>query len=215
MTSISELKFDEKGLITAIAQDASSNRVLMTAYMNKESIRATIKSGKATFYSRSRQQLWQKGETSGNCLYVQEILCDCDADCLLLRVNPAGPACHTGNAACFFRKVSGDVLTEADVSHLPDAGILNDVFDVVKSRKENPKEGSYTNYLLDKGIDKILKKVGEETAEIIIGAKNADSGEIKYEVADLMYHLTVMLCERGLCWQDVYAELADRYGGNK
>lgn len=211
MDFIKSLKFDQNGLIPAVVQDINTNRVLMVAYMNAESIKLTLANGKATFYSRSRQKLWVKGETSGNYLYVKELFCDCDADCLLLRVEPAGPACHTGNTSCFFKKLSGSVLEEVATSHMPDAGILNDVYRVVKDRKDNPKEGSYTNYLFDKGIDKILKKVGEETAEVIIGAKNANKDEIRYEVADLMYHLTVMLCERGMDWQDIYRELAGRY----
>ncbi len=211
MNFTDELKFDEKGLIPAVVQDYAGGRVLMVAYMNKEAAQATLQSGKATFYSRSRQKLWVKGETSGNFLHVREILCDCDADCLLLRVVPDGPACHTGNTSCFFRRLEDQILKPIATTHMPDAGILNDVYKVVENRRDNPKEGSYTNYLFDKGIDKILKKVGEETAEVIIGAKNADKGEIQYEVADLMYHLTVMLCERGLSWQDIYGELADRY----
>lgn len=211
MSFIDELNFDANGLIPAIAQDIYTNRILMQAYVNRESLEQTIKTGKATYFSRSRQNLWVKGETSGNLQHVHEILVDCDADCLILRISQTGAACHTGKTSCFFRKVDGNILSEIDTSHTADAGILKDVYDVVANRRDNPKEGSYTNYLFDKGIDKILKKVGEETAEIIIGAKNADKAEISYEVADLMYHLTVMLCERGLDWQDVYDELAKRY----
>jgi len=211
MSIINELKFDSNGLIPAIAQDVKTNRVLMQAYMNAEAIEKTIETGKATYFSRSRQSLWLKGETSRHFQDVHEILVDCDADCLILRISQTGAACHTGKPSCFFRKIEGSVLAEIDMSHTTNAGILADVYDVVADRRDNPKEGSYTNYLFDKGIDKILKKVGEESAEIIIGAKNADKAEISYEVADLMYHLTVMLCERGLEWQDIYDELAKRY----
>ena len=207
---ISQLKFDDKGLIPAIAQDYATGRILMQAYMNAESLTATIETGKATYFSRSRQCLWVKGETSGHFQHVKEILVDCDADCLLLSIEQVGPACHTGNDSCFYRMISYDGLSEIKAG-TADAGILGQVYNVVADRRDNPKEGSYTNYLFDKGIDIILKKVGEETAEIIIGAKNADKAEISYEVADLMYHLTVMLCERGLEWSDVYAELAKRY----
>lgn len=211
MSFIDELKFDQNGLIPAVVQESASNRVLMVAYMNRESLQLTLDTGKATFYSRSRQKIWVKGETSGHFQHVEEIRVDCDADCLLVRVAADGAACHTGNTSCFFRKLDGSALKQIDTNHMPDAGILNDVFKVVVNRRDNPKEGSYTNYLFDKGIDKILKKVGEETAEVIIGAKNASRDEIQYEVADLMYHLTVMLCERGLDWQDIYEELARRY----
>lgn len=211
MNLIDELKFDQNGLIPAVVQESSSNRVLMVAYMNRESVQRTLDTGKATFYSRSRQRLWVKGETSGHFQHVREVRVDCDADCLLLRVVADGSACHTGNMSCFFRKVEGELLQQIDTAHMPDAGILSDVYKVVENRRDNPKEGSYTNYLFEKGIDKILKKVGEETAEVIIGAKNASKDEIQYEVADLMYHLTVMLCERGLDWQDIYTELAKRY----
>ena len=211
MSFIDELKFDKNGLIPAVVQESASNRVLMVAYMNRESLQLTLSTGKATFFSRSRQKLWIKGETSGHFQHVQEIRIDCDADCILVRVAPDGSACHTGNMSCFFRKVDNDALTQIDTAHMPDAGILNDVYKVVEDRRDNPKEGSYTNYLFERGIDKILKKVGEETAEVIIGAKNASKDEIQYEVADLMYHLTVMLCERGLDWQDIYIELAKRY----
>lgn len=211
MSFIDELKFDHNGLIPAVVQESTSNRVLMVAYMNRDSLQLTLDTGKATFYSRSRQKLWVKGETSGHFQHVQEIRIDCDADCLLLRVTADGSACHTGNMSCFFRKLDDSVPEQIDTEHMPDAGILSDVYKVVEDRRANPKEGSYTNYLFEKGIDKILKKVGEETAEVIIGAKNASKDEIQYEVADLMYHLTVMLCERGLDWQDIYTELAQRY----
>ena len=207
---ISQLKFDDRGLIPAIAQDYATGKILMQAYMNAESLTATIETGKATYFSRSRQKLWVKGETSGHFQYVKEMLVDCDADCLILSIEQIGAACHTGNVSCFYRKVGDDGFT-AITGAATDASILGQVYAIVADRRDNPKENSYTNYLFDKGIDKILKKVGEETAEVIIGAKNADTAEISYEVADLMYHLTVMLCERGLKWDEVYAELAKRY----
>ncbi|HIV03455.1 MAG TPA: bifunctional phosphoribosyl-AMP cyclohydrolase/phosphoribosyl-ATP diphosphatase HisIE [Candidatus Aphodoplasma excrementigallinarum] len=211
MSWIDTLKFDEKGLLPAVVQDVDTNRVLMVAYVNKESLQMTLETKKATFFSRSRQKLWVKGEHSGHFMYIQSIYVDCDADTLIFKVKPAGAACHTGNFSCFYRKAEGDVLTEVKTEHAADPGIFSDVFKVIEDRRDNPKEGSYTNYLFDKGIDKILKKVGEETAEVIIGAKNASKDEIQYEVADLMYHLSVMLCERGLCWNDIYEELYKRY----
>lgn len=211
MKFINELKFDEKGLIPAVVQDVDTNRVLMVAYMNRESIEKTLESGKCTYFSRSRQKLWVKGETSGHFQYLKEMLVDCDCDTLLVKVEQVGEACHTGNKSCFYREVEDGALAEIELSHIADAGIFDDLYKVVVDRRDNPKEGSYTNYLLEKGIDKILKKVGEECSEVIIGAKNADKEEIQYEVADLIYHLTVMLCERGLSWKDVYSELAERY----
>lgn len=212
MSFIDEIKFDEKGLVPCIVQDINTNRVLMVAYMNKESLEMTLESKKATFYSRSRQCLWLKGEHSGHFMNVKEMYVDCDADTLIVKVVPDGAACHTGNYSCFYRKVNeNSELDEVKTENAADAGIFDDVYKVIVDRRDNPKEGSYTNYLFDKGIDKILKKVGEETAEVIIGAKNASKDEIQYEVADLMYHLSVMLCERGLCWQDIYDELYKRY----
>lgn len=209
MSITDQLKFDEKGLIPAIAQHNVSNKVLMVAYMNKEAVEKTVETKKATFYSRSRNCIWVKGETSGNILHVKNIYVDCDADCLILKVQPDGPACHTGNETCFYREVTGNEMTEA--RDLANAGILEEVYKVVVNRKEHPKEGSYTNYLLDKGIDKILKKVGEETSEVIIGAKNSGTGEIRYEIADLLYHLSVLMVNKGLTWGEVYDELASRY----
>lgn len=212
MSFVDEVKFDEKGLVPAVVQDIDTNRVLMVAYMNKKSLEMTLKSKKATFFSRSRQKLWVKGEHSGHFMNVKEIYVDCDADTLILKVKPDGSACHTGNFSCFYRKADeNNELFEVETANGADPGIFSDVYKVIEDRRDNPKEGSYTNYLFDKGIDKILKKVGEETAEVIIGAKNASKDEIQYEVADLMYHLSVMLCERGLDWHDIYKELHKRY----
>lgn len=212
MSFVDEVKFDEKGLVPCVVQDINTNRVLMVAYMNKQSLEMTLQSKKATFYSRSRQCLWVKGEHSGHFMNVKEMYVDCDADTLIVKVVPDGAACHTGNFSCFYRKVNDkNGLDTVKTENAADAGIFSDVYKVIEDRRDNPKEGSYTNYLFDKGIYKILKKVGEETAEVIIGAKNASKDEIQYEVADLMYHLSVMLCERGLCWQDIYDELYKRY----
>ena len=202
---INTLKFDASGLIPAVVQNIETNEVLMVAYMNADTIRQTIETGRATFWSRSRQEVWVKGDTSGNYMYVKEIRVDCDCDCLILLANPAGPACHTGNRSCFFRKIEDGKFVEDK-----NAPSRSDIFAreqaVVIDRKENPEEGSYTNYLFDKGEDKILKKVGEEAAEVVIAGKNRDKDEIKYEVADLIYHLTVMLVDNGMTWDDIYEE---------
>lgn len=206
---IEELKFDEKGLIPAVVQNRTTKEVLMVAYMNKDAAEQTVKTGKATFWSRSRNKLWVKGETSENFMYVKDIRVDCDADCLLVEVDPAGAACHTGNRSCFYRKAESGVLVEdtgcdsvADAVAVEQATIID--------RKNNPEDGSYTNYLFDKGEDKILKKVGEEAAEVIIAGKNRSKEEIAYETADLMYHLTVMLVDNGMTWEDIYAEIKRR-----
>lgn len=204
-----QVKFDEKGLIPAVVQNANTGEVLMVAYMNEESLKMTQETKKATFFSRSRQELWIKGETSGNYLNVVEIRVDCDEDCILLKVNPVGPACHTGNRSCFYRVAEGDTLTEN--TDAPKSDILTKLIALTQDRKVNPKEGSYTNYLFDKGEDKILKKVGEEAAEVVIAGKNRDKDEITYESADLLYHMTVMLVDNGLTWEDIFAELEDRH----
>ncbi len=206
---ISTLKFDASGLIPAVVQNIETNEVLMVAYMNANTIKQTMETGRATFWSRSRQEVWVKGDTSGNYMYVKEVRVDCDCDCLVLLVNPAGPACHTGNRTCFFRKIEDGKLIEDDKKPAK-----SDIFEreqaVVIDRKENPEEGSYTNYLFDKGEDKILKKVGEEAAEVVIAGKNRDKGEISYEVSDLIYHLTVMLVDNGMTWDDIYEEMERR-----
>lgn len=203
------IKFDEKGLVPAVAQDYISGKVLMVAYMNEESLRLTIETGKATYFSRSRQELWVKGAHSGNLQLVKEILVDCDQDTLILKVDPQGPACHTGHDTCFYRKLVDDVLVE-DERDASSLAVLKDVYDVIKGRKENPVEGSYTNYLFEKGIDKQLKKVGEEAAEVIIASKNPDVSELRYEASDLLYHLMVVMVERGLTWEDLCRELDGR-----
>ena len=203
---MSKIKFDEKGLVPAIAQDAKTGQVLMLAYMNAESLQMTLDSGYATYFSRSRQQLWRKGETSGHTQRVLEMRYDCDGDALLLTVEQEGPACHTGEISCFHNPI----LT-ADVDDLPPtADVVQQVYDVICDRKEHPREGSYTNYLLDKGVEKICKKVGEEASETIIAAMKRSKPEVCYEAADLVYHLLVLLFEQGVTPDDLWAELVRR-----
>lgn len=200
------IKFNENGLVPAVVQNSKTNEVLMVAYMNEETLKMTLETKKATFWSRSRQEIWVKGATSGNYLNVDEVRVDCDEDCLLVLVQPEGPACHTGKRTCFYRNADGEEidLTE-DLSY-----IVKDEQKTIIERKKSPQEGSYTNYLFDKGDDKILKKVGEEAAEVVIAGKNRDKEEIKYEVADLMYHLSVMLVNNDMTWQDIYEEMISR-----
>ncbi len=206
---INTLKFDASGLIPAVVQNIETNEVLMVAYMNADTIKRTFETGRATFWSRSRQEVWVKGETSGNYMYVKEIRVDCDCDCLVILVNPAGPACHTGNRSCFFRKIENGKLVE-DKNVPKKSDIFAREQAVVIDRKNNPEDGSYTNYLFDKGEDKILKKVGEEAAEVVIAGKNRDKDEISYEVADLIYHMTVMLVDNDMTWDDIYKEMERR-----
>lgn len=215
MEFIKDLKFDAKGLIPVIAQDAVSGEVLMCAYMNEESLKQTVRTGKAVYYSRSRQEIWVKGETSGHYQYVKEILVDCDGDAIVLKVNQEGAACHTNNFSCFYRKADDGRLVEIETGTGHKAQILYDEYDLITDRVENPQEGSYTNYLFEKGINKMLKKVGEEAAEVIIASKDYDKPEVQYEVADLLYHLSVVLVEQGLTWDDIFAELEKRYGKKK
>lgn len=211
-TLLEQIKFDEKGLVPVVTQDCKTKEVLMLAYMNEEAFKKTVETGKVHYFSRSRNQLWLKGETSGHFQLVKQIKLDCDGDTLLVEAEQIDAACHTGNKTCFFRAMSNgqwqennDIIEECD-----SASILQEVYDVIVDRTINPKEGSYTNYLFTKGIDKILKKVGEETAEVIIAAKNNSKDEIRYEVSDLMYHLMVLLVERGLKLEDIYKELKGR-----
>lgn len=199
---MTDLKFDANGLIPAIIQDHYTKKVLMLAYMNAESLDITIKEGKTCFYSRSRQELWRKGATSGNYQNVVSIRTDCDKDTLLIDVIKDGPACHTGNETCFFN----DIVESND-----EAFSYEGLYDMLVGRKVNKKEGSYTTYLFEKGIDKILKKVGEECTEVIIGAKGGDKAETVYEIADLIYHITVMMIEMDISLDEVTAELAKRH----
>ena len=177
----------------------------MLAYMNEESFYETIKTGKMTYFSRSRQKLWVKGETSGHFQYVKSLTVDCDLDTLLAKVDQIGAACHTGSRSCFFKPLVQKESNDTNPLH-----VFQDVYDVIADRKLHPKEGSYTNYLFDKGIDKILKKVGEEATEIVIAAKNPDPEEIKYEISDFLYHVMVLMAERGVTWEDITEELANR-----
>lgn len=201
----SEFKTDDKGLIPVIVQHYKTQEVLMMAYMNEESFDQTIKTGRMTYFSRSRQCLWVKGETSGHFQYVRSLTIDCDKDTLLAKVDQVGAACHTGNPTCFFQPLVGSDYDETNPLQ-----VFESVYQTIVDRREHPKEGSYTNYLFDKGIDKILKKVGEEATEIIIAAKNPNPEEIKYEMADFLYHAMVLMVERGINWEDIVKELADR-----
>lgn len=228
MTNILNMvKFNADGLIPAVTQDIRTDEVLMLAYMNEESLRKTIETGKAHYYSRSRQKLWLKGETSGHFQQVRSISLDCDGDTLLLKVEQTGAACHTGHRSCFFTRLDADVLkagaeqdgtasiqapaaTTQAAGNTAGAEVLQEVFDVISDRLAHPKEGSYTNYLFSKGLNKILKKIGEEACEVVIASKNEARGEIKAEIADLLYHVMVLLVERGMTLQDVYEELKQR-----
>jgi phosphoribosyl-AMP cyclohydrolase / phosphoribosyl-ATP pyrophosphohydrolase len=201
----SDFKINIDGLITVVTQDYKTNDVLMVAYMNEEAFNQTVETGKMTYWSRSRNELWCKGDTSGHYQYVKNLKIDCDNDTILAKVRQIGAACHTGNKSCFFRDL---VKREFDATN--PLTVFNDVFDVIMDRKNNPKEGSYTNYLFDKGIDKILKKCGEEATEIVIAAKNPDEEELKYEIADFLYHMMVLMAECDLDWNDVVKELAHR-----
>lgn len=203
MIDISQLKFDEKGLIPAIVVDAKTKDVLTLAYMNKESLEISIKEEKTCFWSRSRNELWRKGETSGNYQHIVSITADCDNDALTVLVEKDGPACHLGEESCFHNPVF-----ESDERH---AFSLQSLMNLIEGRKTEKKEGSYTTYLFEKGIDKILKKVGEECTEVIIAGKANDKKETIYEVADLTYHVMVMMIEMGISLEDIHDELASRH----
>ena len=200
-----EIKTNESGLLPVVVQDYKTQEVLMVAYMNQEAFETTIRTGRMTYWSRSRQELWVKGLTSGHFQYVKELCIDCDNDTLLAKVAQVGAACHTGNRSCFYRSIMKKEYDETNPLK-----VFEDVFAVIEDRKVNPKEGSYTNYLFDKGIDKILKKVGEEATEIVIAAKNPDPEEIKYEISDFLYHVMVLMAEKGVTWEDITKELAQR-----
>lgn len=227
---LKDLKFNEKGLIPAIAQDYRTDEVLMLAWMNEQSLLKTLETGKVHYFSRSRQSLWLKGETSGHFQFIKSVSFDCDGDTVLLKVEQVGEACHTGHRSCFFRKFEAGSLkaaehgdegeataTKADgpeekdtEAGTADSAALKQVFDVISDRMAHPKEGSYTNYLFEKGLDKILKKIGEESSEVIIASKNGNKDEIKAEISDLLYHVMVLLAERGMTLEDVYGELKGR-----
>ncbi|MBQ9743066.1 MAG: bifunctional phosphoribosyl-AMP cyclohydrolase/phosphoribosyl-ATP diphosphatase HisIE [Ruminococcus sp.] len=203
MLDISKLKFDEKGLIPAIVTDVETGKVLTLAYMNEESLRISMEKGLTCFFSRSRQELWLKGETSGNYQHIVSITADCDYDALNVVVRKDGPACHTGTDSCFTNQVfEGDE---------PEAFSMEGLYTLLMGRKEQLPEGSYTTYLFQKGRDKILKKVGEECTEVIIGAKSDDKAETVYEIADLAYHVMVLMAEMGITVEDIKTELASRH----
>ena len=203
MINVDELKFDKNGLIPAIVVDAVSKRVLTLAYMNRESLEISMEKGLTCFWSRSRQELWLKGETSGNYQHIVSITADCDKDALVVTVEPDGPACHLGSFSCFENPLwQSEERSEFSLEILMD--MLND-------RRENPKEGSYTNYLFNKGVDKILKKVGEECTEVIIAGKADDKRETVYEIADLTYHVMVLMLQMGISLEDIHKELASRH----
>jgi phosphoribosyl-ATP pyrophosphohydrolase/phosphoribosyl-AMP cyclohydrolase len=232
---IEDVKYDERGLVPAIVQDARTGEVLTLAYMNEESLKRTLAEEETWFWSRSRGELWHKGATSGNTQRVLEVRLDCDSDALVVLVEPAGPACHTGARSCFHQRIPGP---ESEVQSLesqipgPESGVagpinelegesndlgatLEGLYALILNRREERPEGSYTTYLFDEGLDKILKKVGEESAETIIAAKNDDARPLVSEVSDLIYHLVVLLVERGVTLEDVHAELARRGGKRK
>ena len=199
-------KLNSDGLIPCIVQDYKTQEVLMMAYMNKESYAKTLETGRMTYFSRSRQKLWMKGEESGHFQFVKELTIDCDKDTILAKVSQIGVACHTGNPTCFFTP-----LAKKEYDNTNPLMVFNEVYNTIADRKLHPKEGSYTNYLFDKGIDKILKKVGEECTEIVIAAKNPDPEEIKYEISDFLYHCMVLMVERGVTWEDITKELDNRH----
>lgn len=201
----SEFKLNSDGMVPVIVQDYKTDQVLMMAYMNEEAYRTTLQTGKMTYWSRSRNELWIKGATSGHYQYVKELVVDCDYDTILAKVSQTGAACHTGNRSCFFQDIA-----RKDYNNSNPLKVFEQVYGVIADRKAHPKEGSYTNYLFDKGIDKILKKVGEEATELVIAAKNPDPEEIKYEMSDFLYHAMVLMVERGVTWEDITRELANR-----
>ena len=203
MINIDELKFDEKGLIPAIVVDSVTKKVLTLAYMNKESLKISMEKGLTCFYSRSRQELWLKGETSGNYQHIVSITADCDNDALTVVVEKDGPACHKGTDSCFTKPV----YQSENLNEFSYQGLM----DLIEGRKIDKKEGSYTTYLFEKGLDKILKKIGEESTEVIIAAKDNDKKEAIYEVADLAYHVMVMMIEMGISLEDIHKELASRH----
>ncbi len=203
MINIDELKFDKDGLIPAVVQDAVSRKVLMVAYMNRESLELSIQKGLCCFWSRSRGELWLKGETSGNYQHIVSITADCDRDTLLILAEPDGPACHLGTESCFSYP-----LWESEERH---EFSLEGLMELIKGRKTEKKEGSYTTYLFEKGLDKILKKVGEESTEVIIAAKAEDKKDTIYEIADLAYHVMVLMTQAGISLEDIHKELASRH----
>ena len=198
-------KKNSDGMVPVIVQDYRTDEVLMLAYMNEEAFETTINIGKMTYYSRSRNELWTKGLTSGHIQYVKSLTADCDYDTILAKVSQVGAACHTGNRSCFFNEIVKKEYMEKNPLK-----ILDEVYEIILDRKSNPKEGSYTNYLFDKGLDKILKKLGEEATEIVIASKNPEPDDIKYEIADFLYHMMVLMAEKGVTWEQIAQELSQR-----
>lgn len=201
-----DFKKNSDGMVPVVVQDYRTLEVLMVAYMNEEAYNQTLALGKMTYYSRSRQELWLKGATSGHYQYVKSLTADCDMDTILAKVSQVGAACHTGSKSCFFNEITKKDYEEADNP----LQVFEEVLDVIKDRKIHPKEGSYTNYLFDKGIDKILKKLGEEATEIVIAAKNPNANEVKYEISDFLYHMMVLMVEKDVSWEEITTELANR-----
>ncbi len=201
----SDFKLNSDNMLPVVVQDYKTNEVLMVAYMNEGAYDQTITTGKMTYWSRSRNELWVKGDTSGHYQYVKSLTADCDKDTLLAKVSQVGAACHTGNYSCFFNQI-----LQKEYNDTNPLKVFEDVYAVIQDRKLHPKDGSYTNYLFDKGIDKILKKLGEEATEIVIAAKNPNVNEIKYEICDFLYHMMVLMVEKGVTWEEIMAELADR-----
>ncbi len=200
-----DLKKNNDGMVPVVVQDYRTDAVLMVAYFNEESYYKTIETGRMTYFSRSRNELWLKGETSGHFQYVKKLIADCDKDTILAKVKQVGAACHTGSYSCFFNEIASKNYSEKNPQK-----VLDNVFEVIKDRQVNPRTGSYTNYLFDKGLDKILKKVGEEGTEIVIAAKNQNSNELVYEMADFLYHMMVLMAEKNISWEDITDELARR-----
>ncbi len=200
-----QLKKNSDGMVPVIVQDYRTDQVLMLAYMDEEAYNATLRTGKMTYYSRSRKELWVKGETSSHFQYVKSLTADCDLDTILAKVKQIGAACHTGSYSCFFNEIA-----KKDYSEKNPQKVLDSVFDVIKDRKEHPREGSYTNYLYEKGIDKILKKVGEEATEMVIAAKNPNENEVVYEMSDFLYHMMVLMAVKNVSWEDITDELSRR-----
>jgi phosphoribosyl-ATP pyrophosphohydrolase/phosphoribosyl-AMP cyclohydrolase len=218
-----DFKYNEQGLMPAVVQDAETKDILMVAYVNKESLKMSLEKEETVFYSRSRQELWHKGETSGNTQEIKKIYYDCDQDTILFMVDPAGPACHTGETSCFYRKIAEDTdakaadMMEKELeaqnieADFAEKEVIDDLYQLILSRKEQMPEESYTTYLFEKGIDKILKKIGEESAEVIIAAKNEPEEELVYETSDLVYHMLVLLVERGVTPAQIRKELIKRH----
>lgn len=209
---LDEIKYNESGLVPVIVQDAENGQVLMFAYANKESLRKTMETGRTHFWSRSRQKQWKKGEESGNVQEVVDIYFDCDIDTVLVLVRQTGVACHTGRRSCFFTSADGGEKSSPSFGSESGDRTLDEVFGVIEDRKRNPREGSYVSGLFEKGLDQILKKIGEEAGETIIGAKNGVRDEIVYETADLWFHSLIALAYFGITPEDIYRELGRRFG---